>query len=651
MSFLNSPLLLFGWPLIFLPIVIHLINRQRHRTVPWGAMMFLLDAKRLQRSMAKLRYWLIMAMRMLAIGGLLFAISRPLSSGWLGAAIGSDADTILVLLDRSPSMEQQDAVTGKSKRETALEKLSALLETTGDGKRVVLIESTRVVAEEIDASQLTQLPNVTATDTEADIPRMLAVAQEYLISNEVGQADIWIASDLRQNDWHAQDGRWAALRDGFSELDGVRFHLLTYPDGSTENFSVSVSNVRKRVLDGNSELLLDVRVLREGENLANRNLQVEFVVNGARSVMDIEIVDNEFLLQGHVIPIDGALESGWGRVEIPGDANPADNRHYFVFADESPRLVTIVSDDDVSAGPLRIAATASPDPSLHFSATTLASDRVAEIEWERTTLLIWHARLPTGLVAEQMTAFLQQGKPVFFYPPENPNEDAFAGIRWDGWQTPDEPIGIGAWDNESDLLSRTDSGNALPVGKQQTRRYCKLDGVGKSLARFTNGDPLLLRADGNVPAWFYATLPRANASSLAQDGVVLYVMTQRAIELGAKRQGNARQIDTGRVSPSEVADWRPISTEANEIVSSDRSYYAGCYGIGDESLAVLNRTLAEDGTAIVDTTTIEEIFSGLDYQQITDAVGEGSPLANEIWRAFLAVMAIALVVEAALCLG
>ena len=69
MSFLNSPLLLYGWPLIFLPIVIHLINRQRHRTVPWGAMMFLLDAKRLQRSMAKLRYWLIMAMRMLAIGG------------------------------------------------------------------------------------------------------------------------------------------------------------------------------------------------------------------------------------------------------------------------------------------------------------------------------------------------------------------------------------------------------------------------------------------------------------------------------------------------------------------------------------------------------------------------------------------------------
>ena len=100
-----------------------------------------------------------------------------------------------------------------------------------------------------------------------------------------------------------------------------------------------------------------------------------------------------------------------------------------------------------------------------------------------------------------------------------------------------------------------------------------------------------------------------------------------------------------------MAEWQPVSTEARELVSSERTYFAGCYGIGDQSLAVLNRPIAEDGASIVSDNSIEEIFSGLDYQQITDAVGEGSPLANEIWRAFLALMAIALVVEAALCLG
>ncbi len=60
MSFLQ-PLLLLGLPLITLPILVHLLDRQRHRTVPWAAMMFLLHAKRMTRGMDRLRFWLIMA--------------------------------------------------------------------------------------------------------------------------------------------------------------------------------------------------------------------------------------------------------------------------------------------------------------------------------------------------------------------------------------------------------------------------------------------------------------------------------------------------------------------------------------------------------------------------------------------------------------
>ena len=106
MSFLQ-PILLASLPLVGLPILIHLINRQRHRTIRWGAMMFLLDAKRLTRGMARLRYWLIMAMRMLAIAGLIFAVARPLASGRFGLTLGGRADTAIIVLDRSSSMEQR----------------------------------------------------------------------------------------------------------------------------------------------------------------------------------------------------------------------------------------------------------------------------------------------------------------------------------------------------------------------------------------------------------------------------------------------------------------------------------------------------------------------------------------------------------------
>ena len=82
MSFLN-PLILAALPLMALPILIHLINQHRHRTVQWAAMMFLVSAKRMHKGMARLRYLLIMLMRIAAIGAMIFAFSRPLASGWI----------------------------------------------------------------------------------------------------------------------------------------------------------------------------------------------------------------------------------------------------------------------------------------------------------------------------------------------------------------------------------------------------------------------------------------------------------------------------------------------------------------------------------------------------------------------------------------
>ena len=105
MSFLQ-PAMLLALPVIALPIVIHLINQRRFQTVHWAAMHFLLAANRMSRGYARLRQWLILAARTLAVAGLIFAISRPLSSGWLGLAGGGRVDTAIILLYRSPSMYQ-----------------------------------------------------------------------------------------------------------------------------------------------------------------------------------------------------------------------------------------------------------------------------------------------------------------------------------------------------------------------------------------------------------------------------------------------------------------------------------------------------------------------------------------------------------------
>ncbi|MBT4902035.1 MAG: hypothetical protein HON54_09035, partial [Verrucomicrobia bacterium] len=64
MTFLQ-PLILWGLPLVLLPVIIHLINRMRHQPRQWAAMQFLLAATRSSTSHAKLRNLLILLMRVL----------------------------------------------------------------------------------------------------------------------------------------------------------------------------------------------------------------------------------------------------------------------------------------------------------------------------------------------------------------------------------------------------------------------------------------------------------------------------------------------------------------------------------------------------------------------------------------------------------
>ena len=113
---------------------------------------------------------------------------------------------------------------------------------------------------------------------------MLLAARDYIKDNKAGQTEIWMLSDLRENDWNAASGRWQVLRDGFLELpQGVRFHLLAYPDSSPENLAVRVTDVRRRKTSDAGELLVTLKVTRpEGTSKESITVPVGFEIDGAR---------------------------------------------------------------------------------------------------------------------------------------------------------------------------------------------------------------------------------------------------------------------------------------------------------------------------------------------------------------------------------
>lgn len=652
MSFLQAGLL-FALPLAALPVIIHLIHHQRHQTVKWAAMMFLLDARRMHQGVARLKQILILAMRVLAVCGVIFAVSRPLASGWFGVALGGGADLSLVLLDRSASMEAMDARTRETKRETALRKVVELMERTRMQTRLVLIDSARMEAQEVSQPRaLLELPQVGATATHADLPAMMQHAFDFLAANRAGQVEMWICSDLRAADWAPNGARWEALRAAAKNIDGLKINLLSYPESASENIAVQVTEVQRRPRGDGAELLLDIDLRRSGGGTRAVTVPLGVVVNGVRTHLPVEMTGTEHKILGQVIPLDRETTRGWGRVELPEDGNRMDNEAYFVFSEPVAHRSVVVSDEEAVSGPLLAALGSGPDPTVVYATGRVDPARALELNWDEMALLVWQAPLPDAdsVLARQLLKFVAEGRCLIFYPPlRQPGGELF-GQRWGDWKEAPEDARwqVNWWKTDSDLLANTQSGRALPLGDLTVRRVRELHGESSVLARIDEVTPILTRAPvGQGSAYFSSVLPQAGETSLAQDGVAFYVMLHRALGQGAASLAAARMTPAG---PDALGgkEWRK-QAPAGTGIKSEEPLLPGVFERGDQWRAVV-RPVGEDLPGTLSDADLKELLDGLDVQMIRDEVGGRTSLASEIWRAFLVMMSIALVIEAILCL-
>lgn len=647
MSFL-TPALLVALPLAAIPIIIHLLNQRRYQTVNWGAMQFLLTANQTSRGVAKIRSWLILAARTLAILGFIIAVSRPLAGGWVGALSDSSADTTLVLIDRSPSMAQGNASGTTSKLDAGLSKLSSSL-GMAKSTRWVLVDGANADPQEIESSDdLRKAAATNFSSASSNLPVMLEAAYSYIQENNCGQTNVWILSDLRANDWNAESGEWEAIRKSFGELpQEVKFHLLAYPELSQENVSVRVTDVKQAHGDQGSGINVTVKLIGGGEG--KNSVPVRFEIGGAVSELAAEWEGSQFELKDHFIPLDGEATSGWGRVSIPADVNSADNDFYFVFAEDSAKKTAIVCDEPEDVVVIKRAAAASMESDSLNPVDVLAPNQTDTIEWDGLSLLIWQAPLPTGETAAKVESFVADGGRTLFMPPKTPDSGKLLGVSWGMWRENKDPLPVSHWRGDGDALANVKSGGALPVGELRIKRFCGLEGEGVKLASLSDNYPLLLRlssARGGI--YFLTTTARGEDSTLSADGIVLYTLVQRLLTDGAGARSQRDNVVAGATAADDALEWKQVAGP-EEAVTSDYSNVEGIYSTG-ERLTAVNRSDGEDDVALVSDASVDRLFDGLKFDWFRDDVSSLESLTKEVWKLFLFAMMVAIFVEAFLCM-
>jgi hypothetical protein len=687
MTFLQ-PWMLIALPLLALPIIIHLVHLRRHQTVPWAAMRFLLAATKMASGLSKLKQYLILAMRTLAVATLVLFASRPLVSGisgWLGT---EESQLSIVLIDRSPSMQLKLGSSGETKQQIAIQRIQEWLSASGNSKVVCLATPYEEPIADLDIRSIASDPRLEPTAMSSNIPLLLDQAREYIERNNVAKATVWIASDLSDNDWRSDDSSWSVVRDGFSKTAAdVSFQILDMtPQTLNRAIKVTAAELTENGAEAELQLSLQIKSSPLDTAPAEESISVELEIAENRTAIPVSLERgygevNRFTVKFNAAsqlntaatttdstPKNGML--GWGSVRIAVDANEADNVAYFTYETKPLRRTLIVSDNPSSIEAITIAASIPPNPTAKTSADVVTVNQLDTVNWDQYALVIWHDQLPSEGVFALTDKFVNSGGQILFLPPEIPNSTTAYGLQWNAWQglvatnsaqvesqagelgenSTAAGVRVEQWRNDSTLLGNTMSGTALPLSSLQVLRACRITGNMTELATLEGEIALLVRSDavseqskGDVYA--LCTTTATGDSSLAQDGIAIYVMIQRLLDAGMPKVGSAKAIEASMEQSKFLQDSQPMAV-AQPSLSSQQWEQAGVFA-KDKLLIAQNREPEEDEVRIVSDDRLQSVFGELKWYKI-DAVEATSSLVQEVWRWFAIFMLIALLVEGVL---
>ncbi len=279
MTFAHVGLLAAGLAGVAIPIIIHLLFRQRRRPVPWAAMRFLLEAFRKQRRKLRVQQWLLLLVRCLVIACVALALGRPLleRAGILGGVGGRD---VYLVIDDSLASSVRTGEDGRTALDAHKEAAIGILETLVSGDRAGLVtlgapSSAPVVPASSDLGAIRQMvADLEPTDGEADFAGAFESLRARL--GEDGKPELTgreVAVVLLSDFLRGSADLSRPLARTLGEVEGLRVLASRPREGDVGNVQVvAVEPLRTVVLTGtgarSEEMYVQVRLRRTGPSVA-----------------------------------------------------------------------------------------------------------------------------------------------------------------------------------------------------------------------------------------------------------------------------------------------------------------------------------------------------------------------------------------------
>jgi type 1 glutamine amidotransferase len=525
MSFLN-PLFLFALMAVGLPLLIHLLNLKRPQKVAFSTLAFFQELKNTTIRRIRIKRFLLLLLRLLAIACLAFVLARPFLPPALSDGGNSQAPALnAILLDNSISMSR----IGKQGPlfEYAKEIVQDIEESAKDEDRFML----QLMNGEGEYSNILSPANLLKTLDETEIKP----AGNFILNRLNGLIEsVQEAPYQNKNIFVITDGQLSQLNDLQDlETDNITITVIDVGEVDVQNTMVSNITTSTNMIGTNIPFTLNVELTNQSEVAAvNQFVSLEFEGQNAGQY-SVALAPNErktFTFE--ITP--SKTGSSKGKLMIEGDEFQADNEYYFTVQVPEAQNVLWVSEDkpaqdfiSYTGAMLRVAG--ENDAQLTYQEATTSVFETANLSDFDAILLDGVTDIPEYSF-QALQSFVQSGGGVIFFPSENGdlnnyndllaqfNAGRFAGIQGDyasfnSVATADElledhPAFSGLFERDQDEQLRFTSPEIYYYLKLVTAS----SGTGFDLLSMNNGDVLVhekrfgegnlvIAAIGNDPGW------------------------------------------------------------------------------------------------------------------------------------------------------
>jgi hypothetical protein len=408
-----SPLFLWSLLALAIPIVIHLFNFRKYKKVYFTNLKLFTELQEDNRTRNKLKNYLILAARLLALACLIIAFAQPFLPNKNNSQIQGAKNYVSIYIDNSLSMEANEkkgTLLDASKRK-ALEIIDAYSEAdkfqlltnefSGSQQRLLNKEDAKALLYNLKLSAATQtLSNVTSR-------------QQAILATENGNKHAYLASDFQTN----------SIPTNVKSLDtSITWTLIPIQNIATPNVYVDTAYFKTPTHRIGSTEELVVKITNTGTS-AIEALSVNLTLNGAQVAIGNAAINANASTSITLTYVNRTPNWNTGTITIKDFPITFDNTLNIAYNVVNTSNVAIISNTTNSA----VASAYGLDIYFKLQSYTPTNINYGQLRRNNVIVLDELTELTSGLVAELQLA-VSNGAVLVIFPGVNAKLNSYNAL-------------------------------------------------------------------------------------------------------------------------------------------------------------------------------------------------------------------------------